>query len=326
MSIFAAFLTDGSGAGTMFSRATSSSRSYQLWLGDRDRVVHYTLGRTSGTSQSDPNSGINYGITHARNDAKISSVTVDINTTLANDPNTNKILRYVNGYLDPLTVHTDGDAGFGTGETTNMDVLIGARRNGSNTDSGNELIGNVAELIVYDRALTSAERQQVETYLAIKYGITLGYNDEYYKWENNPNTTTTFGYSGTSNNYILSNGSTAWDGSANSGYGYNVFGIARDDSSSLLQLKSKSVHVDEITKNTSVITMTDESNSIDNDRSYLLIGNNGGTVQLQSSSVPERVSQTIGRVWKSRESSNEVCTVILVFYLNQFSLSGSENL
>ena len=239
MSIFAAFLTDGGGAGTMFSRATSNSRSYQLWLGDRDRVVHYTLGRTGGTSQSDPNSGINYGITHARNDAKISSLTVDINTTLANDPNTDKILRYVNGYLDPLTVHTDGDAGFGTGETTNMDVLIGARRNGSNSDSGNELIGNVAELIVYDRALASWERVKVETYLAIKYGITLGYNDEYYRWENSPNTTTNFGYSGTSNDYRLSNNSVAWQGSANAGYGYNVFGIAKDNNSGLLQLKSK---------------------------------------------------------------------------------------
>ena len=326
MSIFAAFLTDGSGAGTMFSRATSSSRSYQLWLGDRDRVVHYTLARTSGTSQSDPNSGINFGIVHARNDAKISSITIDINTTMANDPNTNKILRYVNGFLDPLTTHTDGDAGFGTGETTNMDVLIGARRNSSNTNTGNELIGNVAELIVYNRKLSAFERQKVETYLAIKYGITLGYNDEYYEWQNSPNTTTTFGYGGTSNDYILSNGSVAWKGSENMGYGYNVFGIGRDDGSALLQLKSKSVHVEEITKNTSVITMTDESNSIPNDRSYLLVGNNGLAVQLQSSSVPERVTQTINRVWKARESTNNVGSVKLEFDLSQFSISGAQDL
>jgi putative surface-exposed virulence protein len=324
MSIFAAFLTDGSGAGTMFSRATSSSRSYQLWLGDRDRVVHYTLARTSGTGQSDPNSGINYGIVHARNDAKISSVTIDINTTMAADPNTNKILRYVNGYLDPLTVHTDGDAGFGTGETTNMDVLIGARRNGSNTDTGNELVGNVAELIVYDRALTPAERQKVETYMAIKYGITLGYNDEYYRWENNPLTTTTFGYSGTSNDYILSNNSYAWTGSDNAGYGFNVFGIARDDDSGLLQLKSKSVHVEEITKNTSVITMTDESNSIADDRSYLLVGNNGDQVMLQSTTVPERISQTINRIWKARRSTNNVGTVRLAFDLSQFTIPDAD--
>ncbi|WP_452227046.1 LamG-like jellyroll fold domain-containing protein [Lacinutrix cladophorae] len=326
MTIFAAFLTDGSGAGTMLSRASNDSRSYQLWLGDRDRVVHYTLGRTEGTSQSDPNSGINYGITHARNDPKISSVTIDINTDLSNDPNTNKILRYVNGYLDPLTTHTDGDAGFGTGETTNMDVLIGARRNSNNNDSENELTGDLAEIIVYNRALNATERQKVETYLAIKYGITLGYNDEYYRYENTPNQITNFGYSGTSNNYLLSNSSIAWSGNENAGFGYNVFGIARDDGSALLQLKSKSVHVEEITKNTSIITVEDESGSISNDKDYLLIGNNGATVQLQASSVPERVTSTINRIWKARESNNDVGTVKLDFDLSQFNISEAANL
>jgi len=329
MSIFAAFLTDQGGAGTIISRATSNSRSYQLWLGDRDRVVHYTLARTSGTGQGDPNSGINYGITHARNDPKISSLVVDIaGASLVNDPNeaTGKIKKYVNGYLDPLTTYTDGDAGFGTGETTNMDVTIGARRNSNNTNVGNLLQGNVAEIIIYDRALTALERQRVETYMAIKYGITLGYNDEYYKWENSPNHTTTFGYSGTSNDYVLSDNSIAWNGSDNAGFGYNVFGIARDDDSGLSQLKSKSVHVAEITKETSVLTMEDESGSISNDRDYLLVGNNGADVQLQSSDVPERVSSTINRIWKARESSNDVGTIRLDFDLSQWSISGSTDL
>ncbi|WP_460219631.1 LamG-like jellyroll fold domain-containing protein [Psychroserpens sp. MEBiC05023] len=329
MSIFAAFLTDQSGAGTILSRATGSSRSYQLWLGDRDRVVHYTLARTSGTGQGDPNSGINYGITHARNDPKISSLVVDINgASLVNDPNeaTGKIKKYVNGYLDPLTTYTDGDAGFGTGETTDKDVIIGGRRNSSNTDIGNLLQGRVAEIIVYNRALTALERQRVETYMAIKYGITLGYNDEYYRWENSPNHTTTFGYSGTSNDYVLSNNSYAWVGSNNAGFGYNVFGIARDDDSGLLQLKSKSVHVAEITKETSVLTMEDESGSITNDRDYLLVGNNGSDIELKTSGVPERVYSTIGRVWKARESSNDVGTIKLDFDLSQWSISGMSDL
>jgi len=333
MSIFAAFLTDQGGAGTILSRATGSARSYQLWLGDRDRVVHYTLGRTSGTNQSHPNSGINYGITHARNDPKISSLVVDLTgASIANDPNeaTGKILKYVNGYLDPLTTYTDGDAGFGTGETTDRDVIIGGRRNDSNTDIGNLLQGRVAEIIVYDRALSPIERQRVETYMAIKYGITLGYNDEYYKWENSPAHTTTFGYKaqtgGTSNDYILSNNSYAWIGSDNYGFGFNVFGIARDDDSGLLQLKSKSVHIDEITKNTSVLTMEDESGSISNDRDYLLVGNDGASIQLKTSGVPERVLSTINRVWKARESSNDVGTIKLDFDLSQWNISGSADL
>src|SRR5260221_9136091 len=33
--------------------------------------------------------------------------------------------------------------------------------------------GDIAEAIVYSRVLTATERQQVESYLALKYGITL---------------------------------------------------------------------------------------------------------------------------------------------------------
>ena len=239
--------------------------------------------------------------------------------------------------LDPLTTSTDGDAGFGTGETTNMDVLIGARRNSNNNNTGNELIGNVAEIIVYDRALSATERQKVETYMAIKYGITLGYNDEFYRYNTSPSEITTFGYSGTSNDYLLSDGSFAWDGSANSGYGYNVFGVARDDNSGLLQLKSKSVHIEEFTgtyvdgttaspRYVSILTMEDESATITNDKSYLLVGNNGARVQLQSASVPERTARTINRIWKSREGTDDVGTVKLDFDLSQYSISNATEL
>jgi hypothetical protein len=34
--------------------------------------------------------------------------------------------------------------------------------------------GTIAEIIIYNRVLTEAERQKVESYLAVKYGITLG--------------------------------------------------------------------------------------------------------------------------------------------------------
>ncbi|MBV7267754.1 choice-of-anchor D domain-containing protein [Winogradskyella luteola] len=319
MSIFAAFLTDGSGAGTMLSRADNDNRSYQLWLGDTDRVVHYTLAR--GTEP-----GINYGTIHARNAAKISSAVIDVDgASLVDNPNTSRIQRYVNGYLDPLTIKSNGDDGFGDGEINNVDVLIGARRNSANTGTGNVLTGNIAEIIVYDRILTTTERQKVESYMAIKYGITLGYNDEFYREEDTPDETP-FGYSGTSNDYILSDDSMVWDGSDNTGYGYNVFGIARDDNSALLQLKSKSVHIEQISKDESIITLTDESGSIENDHDYLMIGNNGATVTLQSTTVPERVTQTINRVWKSREGTNDVGTVMLEFDLSQYSLSGPADL
>lgn len=37
----------------------------------------------------------------------------------------------------------------------------------------NSTLSNVAEIIVYPNGLTDAQRNQVESYLGIKYGITL---------------------------------------------------------------------------------------------------------------------------------------------------------
>lgn len=48
---------------------------------------------------------------------------------------------------------------------------------GDDSTSGDQLQGNIAELIIYDRDLTSDERRDVENYLASKWGLTLTNND-----------------------------------------------------------------------------------------------------------------------------------------------------
>lgn len=53
------------------------------------------------------------------------------------------------------------------GDAVDMKLAIGANRN--NTDV--RTIGNVAEIIIYNRALTNKERIQVEKYLSEKYGV-----------------------------------------------------------------------------------------------------------------------------------------------------------
>ncbi len=59
------------------------------------------------------------------------------------------------------------------------------------------LNGKVAECIVYTSEITGANRQKIESYLAIKYGIT------------NNNSA-----GGTAGDYIVSDGTTVWDASA----------------------------------------------------------------------------------------------------------------
>ena len=308
ITIFAAFLTDGTGAGSIIAKGDNNVRSYQLWLGDTDRVVHYTWGRDQNGSPSFDSR--NWGKIHGRNEPKLTTGTVTISGYKS----------YVNSIEDDMVFNL----GVGDGASSS-DVMIGARRNSGNSGSGNQLSGDVAEIIVYDRELNSYEIQKIETYLAIKYGITLGYNDEFYVANDSPQTTAT-GYSGISDDYIASNGSPLWIGANNAGYGYNVFGIARDDNSSLMQLKSKSSNVqriengpDDTTFLDAILTIESESGVINDDLSYLLIGHNGLDIALQNTSVPFRCENLLNRIWRSRESNTDTGETTLSFDLSQYT-------
>lgn len=89
------------------------------------------------------------------------------------------------------------------------------RANGLSTYSmknfDNNFYGYIPELLVYSRVLTPLERRKAETYLAIKYGVSL------------------------SNSYISSDDKLIWDWSANTKYNNRITGIMRDDTSGLNQ-------------------------------------------------------------------------------------------
>ncbi|MBT8273343.1 MAG: hypothetical protein KJO77_06030, partial [Bacteroidia bacterium] len=107
--------------------------------------------------------------------------------------------------------------------SANADNLTGSLTVGVGTHPTNAAErwdGGIAELIVYNQILTTTERVQIESYLALKYGFTLGTN-------------------GTSQDYLDSDGSVIWDQSENLGFNYNVTGLGRDDNSELDQKQSK---------------------------------------------------------------------------------------
>ncbi|MBO9583457.1 MAG: T9SS type A sorting domain-containing protein [Flavobacterium sp.] len=81
----------------------------------------------------------------------------------------------------------------------------------SMTNFANNFYGYVPELLVYSRVLTPLERRKAETYLAIKYGVSLG------------------------NSYIASDDKLIWDWNANAKYNNRITGIMRDDVSGLNQ-------------------------------------------------------------------------------------------
>lgn len=305
MTIITMVITNNASTGTVICKGNNNVRNYQVWFGTTDRVLHHSLGRTGGGATQQ---ATRWGTIYALNEPKLTSGVV-ANT---GDPFT-RLTPYMNGVLDPA----DRNDGVLSGAAA-VDVLIGARRaGGGNTGSGYLFDGEIAEIIIYDRDLTTTELQKVESYLAIKYGITLGSNDAF--WDTPSNTSSPFGYTGTSNNYLDSSGNIIWNGAANAGFGYNVFGIARDDNSALMQTQSKSVNVSPV----DILTMRKEGGTFTSNMSYLIVGNNGLAETIQTTTLPERTLRMLNKVWKARESSTDVGTVELEF---DMSASGVANL
>ncbi|NVK53664.1 MAG: T9SS type A sorting domain-containing protein, partial [Flavobacteriaceae bacterium] len=171
--------------------------------------------------------------------------------------------------------------------------------------------GAIAEIILYSDAHTDAKRQEVETYLAIKYGFTLSTTDN----------------SGSivEGDYILTGGSTkVWDYSANSAYHNDVAGIGRDDAMDLNQFQSKSVNSDAIiTIGLGSIAATNlaNGNTFNSNKDFLVWGNNNGVINTVTETelicAPEK---TIGRTWKIVENGSVGSVQIAV---NKSTIDGA---
>ncbi|TND10386.1 MAG: fibronectin type III domain-containing protein [Bacteroidetes bacterium] len=108
-----------------------------------------------------------------------------------------------------------GSVASGGRTSTNTNSALGCQRSASPVLELYD--GNIAEIVTYTSTSHSqSSRNKVETYLAIKYGVTL------------------------SHNYVSSTGTTVWSTTTNASYNNNIIGIARDDNSVLSQKQSKS--------------------------------------------------------------------------------------
>jgi hypothetical protein len=108
-----------------------------------------------------------------------------------------------------------------TGNNSSLYIGSGSNLNGYHN-------GLIAEEAFYTAALTAADVQRIQSYYAIKYGITLNQAAAY--------------------DYIASDGSTKiWNATtATTGYNKDIAGIFRDDASALNQKQSKSVNSGEV--------------------------------------------------------------------------------
>jgi hypothetical protein len=167
-----------------------------------------------------------------------------------------------------------------------------------------EYVGHaLAEVIMYDRTLTAAEANRVESYLAIKYGITF---DE-------------IPTSPVRTNYVSSGGVVIWDKTINNGYNSNIFGIGRDDASGLLQKQSHSVNnnapLSLYNGNTAgqFPVMNDSNNTtFTSDNSYLVLGDNQSSTLLDICIHSGRITR-MARTWKAQKTG-VIDTVTIAFH------------
>ncbi|MFT3702013.1 MAG: PA14 domain-containing protein [Agriterribacter sp.] len=194
-----------------------------------------------------------------------------------------------------------GDITLGTGNTASANNNRSTSANGSTsvTTGYTEVISNynnnccalewgntlssytngagMPELIYYPFELSANQRQRVNTYLAIKYGITLQHN------------------------YLSTSGSVLWDITANAAYSNRIFGIGRELTAEALNQKQSQSQMasaagyDFITVAKGTIATTNASNTgALSDGDYMILGDNNGALASQSTGIPTSFTTASG--------------------------------
>ncbi len=164
-------------------------------------------------------------------------------------------------------------------------------------NTGAQFDGVIGEAIVFSSVLSSEDRNKVESYLAVKYGITRNGIDD----------------SGTltvdERDYRSANGTVTWDYDGQTPLYYNdIAGIGNDSESCFTQLKSKSNNSD------AIVTMG--VNSLNSDNSFLLWGNDNASLEDPDNREynDAQVQSRLNREWRVQETGT-MGTVQLEFDL-----------
>ena len=161
--------------------------------------------------------------------------------------------------------------------------------------------GYVPEIAVYNGLLTNSNRSRVESYFAIKYGVTL------------------------SGNYRASNGSVVWNATSNSNYLNDIAGIGRDDASGLNQKQSRALTGDNVLTVALGALAADNAsnaNTFDSDMSFLLWGHNGGDLTEIDQTADGHPVKVLSRVWVADEFG-ESGALEVQFDLQNATVSGT---
>jgi len=286
--------------GGIFGNTSGGADDYNtLWIyavssrnsGDANVFSHQVDGQVmnfqapnGGNFTFDPGTGNNTNNTWGGTDSKFHLWNAGYDNNTGTPPSGQNTTQYRDGLeLGTTNNNTGGFDGNGGNATI-----------GSNLGS-TYMDGEIAEIMVYTEIPSSARQQQIQSYLALKYGITLDMTDN--------------DGSISEGDYVLEDLSTmVWDESANSAYHHDVAGIGRDDGMLLTQKQSKSINSDAtvtIGLGSIASNNSSNSNSINSNKSFLVWGNNGASLTSSSSKTLICAPEIqLDRVWKIVETGS----------------------
>lgn len=153
-------------------------------------------------------------------------------------------------------------------------------------------VNQLMELIYIPKVQSEQDKNSIESYLSIKYGISLTPDKNYYS----------------SSKKII------WDAKANSEYNHNVTGIGRDDLLNLNQKQSGNSKKVGVYIGVNNLKFTKVANpALISDNTFMLWGDNNSTTTLKPSNNSQNI-KTMNKVWKVqttfKESSSSLKTQI----------------
>ena len=141
--------------------------------------------------------------------------------------------------------------------------------NTSSSHTPGQASGSIAEFIVYETILKDKDIAKIESYLALKYGITL------------------------EKSYMNSLGDIIWDRKKDEIFSNNIAGIGRDDQATLYQKQgTSSSTTDELTIGINKIASSNSANkSVLNNKDFLIWGDNALPFLIDQNSASAEAKQ-----------------------------------
>lgn len=165
----------------------------------------------------------------------------------------------------------------------------------------------IPEILVFDHILSPIDQQKIETYLSIKYGITI--NDISEK------------------NYISSVNNIIWNSKKNKNYNFRITGLGRDDAFGLYQKQSKNADDSHIVMALDSLKLTNIYNTgtLEN-KSFLLWGDNNQELKFKEVDLlSQHPKRDMVRMWKVQKKTPGNLPMSSSLYLTLAGLTQNDH-